>query len=73
MRKHIVVFNMYLFLDFNVKNVNYYLYGDLLILNVSYMKVNCFRVKKKHILKENIGIILIVDYINCIFYFHMVE
>jgi hypothetical protein len=68
-----IIFNMYLFLNFNVEKCQYYLHGDMLTLDVSYMDVNCFRVVKKHVLKENISIILNVDYINCTLYFHIVE
>lgn len=56
-------------------NYQYYLHGDVQLLNVSCVKVSCFKVMKNHILKVNNTLILIVDYLKCtlIFYFHGTE
>lgn len=54
-------------------NYQYYLHGDLQILNLSCVKVSCFKVMKNHVLKVNNTLILIVDYLKCIFYFHSTE
>jgi hypothetical protein len=75
MRKHIGVFNIYLFQTLMLKYVNYqyYLFRDLLILNVSCVTISCFKLMKNHVLKVNNTLIFIVDYPKCIFYFHSIE
>lgn len=66
MRKHSVVFNVYLFQTLMWKYVNYqyYLHGDLPVC----VKVSSFKVMKNHILNINNTLILIVDYLKCILF-----